>query len=52
MTIEDDADKIGSFGFASSNPIAPYGALLRVGARIDRSEQTSRPRHRMLLPSS
>jgi hypothetical protein len=52
MTIEDDADKIGNFGFASSDPIARYGTLLRLDVRIDRSEQASCPRHRMLLPSS
>jgi hypothetical protein len=52
MTIEGDADKIGSFGFAPRDPIARYDTLLRVDVRIGRFGQTSRPRHHMLLPGS
>jgi hypothetical protein len=50
MTTKDDADKIGSFGFASIDPSALYGTLLRVDVSIGRCRPISGPRNRMLLP--
>jgi hypothetical protein len=50
MTTQDDADKIGSFGFASSDPSALYGTLLRVDISIGRCRLISGLRNRMLLP--
>jgi hypothetical protein len=50
MTTKDDADKIGNFGFVSSDPSALYGTLLRADISIGRYRLISDPRNRMLLP--
>jgi hypothetical protein len=48
MTTKDNADMVGSFGFASRDHIAQYDTLLRVDVRIGKSGQRSRPHHRTL----